>query len=509
MSHLVVRADASSGIGFGHAMRALSLARSWMASGGSVSWLGYCDTDSLRTLLMAHGIALEAVPAPHPDPADRAETMAHLGRYPTGTWVLLDGYHFDPSFQQTLKAAGHRVLLLDDTAEWPEFHADILLNQNLNAHQLAYSTGPQTLQVLGTRFALLRPEFAPFRDVPRSVPEVANRILVTMGGADPANAMGKILSALERMTEFPFEVAVIVGSLNPNRQDLEQKVARSERLSARVKLVFDPPDMTDWMAWADVAITAGGSTCWELAFMGVPSIVVITAENQRRGAEGLHAVGAARTLGEISGLDEQVLTRHIVEICLAVPIRERLSRLGRTLVPGDGAQRLVDMMRALADPGDLRSHLHLRRAESKDTIGLWELANDPAVRQSAFHPDPIPLETHVDWFQGKLDAPGSRIWVLAFHGVLAAQVRYDRRDDRTLELDYSVAPAWRGQGLGTRMLVETWRQACLELDANRVQGLVLAHNLASMRAFKGARFRELGTLERSGRLCHVFETQLS
>ncbi|MNR75302.1 UDP-2,4-diacetamido-2,4,6-trideoxy-beta-L-altropyranose hydrolase [compost metagenome] len=509
MSHLVVRTDVSSRIGFGHAVRSLALARSWRASGGSVSWLGYSDSDSLRTMVEAHGIAFEAVPAPHPDSMDKAVTLEHLEGHPAGTWVILDGYHFDPSYQQALRAAGHRLLLLDDTAEWSEFHADIILNQNLNAHQLVYPSGPQTLQVLGTRFALLRPEFAPFRDLPRSVPEVARRILVTMGGADPFNASLKVLKALERIQRFPLEIAVIVGSLNPNRLGLEQAVANSERLSARTKLVFSPSDMTDWMAWADVAITAGGSTCWELALMGVPSVVLITAENQRRGAEGLKTVGAALTLGDIERIDEQAIAQNITDFCLKPEARASVSRLGRALVPGDGAERLVGMMRDHAGTGDLVSQLTLREAEEEDAIALWELANDPSVRQNAFQPEPIPLAAHLDWFYRKLSSPDCRIWLFSFHGVLAAQIRYDKCDARTLELDYAVAPAWRGQGLGTRILEETWRQACIDLNAERVQGLVLPHNLASMRAFRSTGFRETGTLERSGRLCHVFEKPLS
>jgi spore coat polysaccharide biosynthesis predicted glycosyltransferase SpsG len=99
--------------------------------------------------------------------------------------------------------------------------------------------------------------------------------------------------------------------------------------------------MPELMAWADLAISAGGSTCWELAFMGLPFLVTILAKNQKAVAEGLEEVGAAVNLGWYDSITPTRLAQRLSSLAEAADVRAELSRRGRTLVDGKGKERVL------------------------------------------------------------------------------------------------------------------------------------------------------------------------
>lgn len=150
------------------------------------------------------------------------------------------------------------------------------------------------------------------------------------------------------------------------------------------------------------------------------------------------------------------------------------------------------------------SELHVRPAEARDGELLWRWANDSAVRDNAFSPDTIPLESHLAWFQGKLDSPDSRIYILEWKGRAAGQVRYDRTDDGDAEIDFSVSADHRGLGLGTPALTLTRERALSDLRVGCVVGFVLESNVASQKAFLRAGFGEEDKRHVQGRLSHVY-----
>lgn len=171
------------------------------------------------------------------------------------------------------------------------------------------------------------------------------------------------------------------------------------------------------MARADVAVTAGGSTCWEAAFMGLPSIVVSLAGNQRETAEGLGRYGAALNLGWARDVSESTLARVLQDVARDPARREAMSEKGRRLVDGSGGRRVVGAMRS--DGGD---GLRVRRARGDDAELVWEWANDPTVRARSFRPDPIPLDEHLEWYRGRLASPDTRLWIIERHGAPVAQI---------------------------------------------------------------------------------------
>lgn len=147
--------------------------------------------------------------------------------------------------------------------------------------------------------------------------------------------------------------------------------------------------------------------------------------------------------------------------------------------------------------------LRLRPACPGDARLFWEWANDPTVRASAFSRDPIPWEGHLRWFEARLAAPGTRIWVFEVDGKPAGQIRYDRDPDgRSAEISFSVARGQRGRGIGTEMIRRTCPLAVEELGVEEIVAVAFAENAPSYRAFLRCGFTTPGVIEIKGRSCY-------
>jgi UDP-2,4-diacetamido-2,4,6-trideoxy-beta-L-altropyranose hydrolase len=334
---LLIRADGGPRLGSGHVMRCLALAQAWLGLGGTATFLSCCENPGLRQRIESAGVGFVPLDAPHPHSRDLSATRAA-----GASWIVLDGYHFGPAYQEALRMAGHRLLVIDDYAHLPRYHADVLLNQNIAAPSLTYACDTATVRLLGIEYALLRPEFLAWGDWRRSVPEQARRVLVTMGGADPENVTLKIIHALWQLRLPSMEVKIVVGPANPH---LEALRAATRAARHPMELMTDVADMPPLMAWADVALSAGGSTCWELAFMGLPSFLLTLAENQAGIPRALDARGAAIDLGWHTQVSEAGVATALAELIHDPARRREMIERGREIIDGAGAGRVAAILR--------------------------------------------------------------------------------------------------------------------------------------------------------------------
>jgi UDP-2,4-diacetamido-2,4,6-trideoxy-beta-L-altropyranose hydrolase len=337
---LVIRADAGVRLGSGHVMRCLALAQEWRARGGAVTFLCAELGESLERRLRAEGMGLQRL-AGEPFGAGDAAAVLGLAGSQRAAWAVVDGYGFGADYQRLIRAGGERLLVLDDYGHAGAYDCDAILNQNLHADQGLYANrAAHTQLLLGPRFALLRREFQAVRPGEPSGTGQLREVLVTLGGSDPDNLTRVVLEGLVQAGAAGLHLSVVVGGANPHWGALQAEWGRSPA----VTLLRDVPDLPARMAAADLAVSAAGSTCWELCCLGVPFLTVVTADNQRGIARALDQEGVAQALGEGAALQPGAVAQAVARLAGDVALRQMMSHRGRALVDGRGAARVVDVL---------------------------------------------------------------------------------------------------------------------------------------------------------------------
>jgi len=479
MPTLLIRADGGEQLGAGHVMRCLALAQAWRRTGGTARFAMASSAPALAQCVLEEGFAIDPLSVEPGSTADAAATV-ELARRHDAHQIAVDGYRFGSPYQRALQSAGRPFLVLDDYGHADRYFADWILCQNPCASEALYaSREPRTRVLLGARYLLLRDCFLPREETLREFPPNARRILVTLGAADPDNATAAVLQALAGICRpGELNVRVVVGLENPRANAL---AAVAAQLPVRTELCANVRDMRALMLWADTAVTAGGSTCWELASMGVPALVLQTADNQQGVVDCLQRAEAAVILDRRATPAPAAWRDAIGRLLCDSTQRSKLSANARALVDGYGADRVVMRL--------LNRTIWLRHVVPGDARLLWEWANDPDTRAMSFHPAPIPFATHQEWMERKLSDPATT-FLLALDAAdrRVAQVRFDVTNTAAV-VSISVAREYRGQGLAIPVL----QSACRRFFANPaapavIHALIKPQNTASLRTFAKAGF---------------------
>lgn len=333
---LLIRADASAAIGSGHVMRCLALAQAWRRSGGRAVFAAAECPPGLEARLGREGFDLRRAPLARGGADDAiwtAETARELG----AAWVVADGYEFGAGWLRAVADAGPRILLIDDCGRDDVSAATLVLNQNAGARAGWYPRKPDgRALLLGPKFALVREEFLALPAGERTCGASVRKVLVTLGGGDPDNATGRVLEALADLDGVEF--TVVVGGSNPHRAAIE---AAAARMRSPARMVVDAANMPELMAEADFAVAAAGSTTWELAYMGIPAVLVVIADNQRGIAAALAEAGAAVNLGDFRSFVPADLAAAVAALRDNPALAAEQARRGRALVDGYGASRVA------------------------------------------------------------------------------------------------------------------------------------------------------------------------
>ena len=338
MKNLAFRVDAGNHMGNGHLMRCLALAQAWQDTGGEAVFITACRNDNLLQKLKAEGFTVHLLPS---EDSGWEEVRRIIAGY-DNDWVVLDGYHFDETYQQGIKDDGYKLLVIDDRAHLGHYYADIILNQNLHAGQLRYTREPNAQLLMGTEYTLLRREFLAYKDNGREIPERANKILVTMGGSDPNNISLKVIQALGQVNVPGIEATVAVGVGNQNNGMLEKAVGESP---VPVKVVNYANNMPGLMAEADVAVTAVGITLWEICFSGLPALVIAHSDYQRASLRAIEQEGVAVSLGWQQDVVAGEIAEGLRRMIASPELRRSMSCTQQRMVDGLGAKRVLGKLR--------------------------------------------------------------------------------------------------------------------------------------------------------------------
>ena len=366
------RADASLQMGSGHVMRCLTLADALKARGAHCHFISRAHPGHLLEAIHQRGYKVNGLVAPviraqaatktiaidvpdiQQEPAhaawlgstwqtDAQETAAILADLQPD-WLVVDHYALDQHWEEVLAPHYRKLMVIDDLAD--RHHCcDLLLDQNLGRQPEHYAPWvPAHCQVLtGPQYALLRPEFAELRPYSlqrRQAQPALRQLLISMGGVDQPNATGQVLQALKTCA-LPADcrITVVMGLTAPWLQNVRELAAQ---MPWPTEVVVNVNDMARRMVDSDLAIGAAGSTSWERCCLGLPTLMVVLAENQQAGAQALGAAHAARLIGSVSNIATQ-LPQALREL-FDSKHQMRMSLAASSITNGQGVEKILKAM---------------------------------------------------------------------------------------------------------------------------------------------------------------------
>ena len=500
---VLFRTDASHEIGSGHVMRCLTLARALRDRGADCHFVSREHPGNLIELVRKHGFRTTALPlladprASKPGNPDRFDYRAWLGtdwetdaqqttealKFSTVDWLIVDHYSLDWEWENTMRTVASRILVIDDLDD-RRHDCELLLNQNLlsdSNHPYRALLPPNGVPLLGPHYALLQPEYTELqpRTPPRSGP--LRRLLIYFGGADSNNLTGITLTAVLAKSRSDMTIDVVINPDGPHADSLRDRTRGNPRVFLHERI----PSLAGLMVQADLAIGASGTTSWERCCLGLPSLVITLADNQRPIAAALSEQGAVRWLGHWDELNPEEISAAI-DIAIQEPALEDWSNRCRSLVDGKGTERGTEILLLNA-----KTKLQARLACAADETLILRLANDPLVRLSSFQQERIDEESHHRWFQNRLlDPERHRIYLIeTISGLVTGLVRFDQKDEGW-EINFIVAPEARSKGLGIHVLSSALEPFCNSEPNHNIFGRVKHENIRSQNLFKRLGFVE-------------------
>ncbi|MBW8308966.1 MAG: UDP-2,4-diacetamido-2,4,6-trideoxy-beta-L-altropyranose hydrolase [Candidatus Paracaedibacteraceae bacterium] len=448
------RFDASPLIGAGHAIRSCVIADELVNQGWSCSIITSATTyDFIQSL--------DRFPRLDPVEVDQTPQSCDL--------LVIDHYDIEVTYESHLRPFTKKIMVIDDLAN-RKHDCDILLDQTYGRQQADYqSLVPHFCKVLtGINYVLLRKEIRDLRDKAlkkRQETKSIKRILITMGGSDPKNFTLKALEMIQR-SSFKGEVDIVLGFSSENLESVKQY---AESLANKIT-IHTNADMPHLIYEADLCIGAAGSGVWERLYLGLPSVLIQTADNQAIIYNYLTRKGQLKELNlnfdanDLKNLFQQ--TAHIIQ-----------------------KDNFVNLMNNIIDhPLEIKDKLQLRKTkiEDLDLVYGWQQLKE--IRKFFNNPSPPSYREHKEWFIKRLKKTSEPYLILVYEGKDIGAVSLTINSTQEYELSWYILPNYWGKGIGS---------AALELikkygSTHPIRAFVNEGNIASHKSLKKAGFKELG-----------------
>ncbi len=396
--------------------------------------------------------------------------------------VFVDSYLADYDLYEKISSVAKTGVYFDDDIRI-EYPTGFVVNGVVFAERMPYPERSDIRYLLGTWYTPLKKEFW---DVPeKPIRPILETAMITFGGADICNLTPKVLELLQ--DAYPrLSKKVIVGSGFQNTVEIERLKDK------RTELIYcpDAAEMKKVMLESDIAISAGGQTLYELARVGVPTIVVAVADNQSVNIRGWQEAGFAEYAGDGANgkLPEKINQK--IELLKDNNTRECKSKLGRKNIDGAGSTRIVKEV--LSDL--YKRQLVLRKATAADAEDLFNLANEDTVRQNSFSQGKIKWEEHTRWLDEKLGNGNCLFLIVDYLGKFASQVRFDVIPLQSeAVINISLCKSIRGLGLSAFIINKAIKEFLeVRSDVRLIKAYVKDGNIASAKTFGKAGFGFLG-----------------
>jgi UDP-2,4-diacetamido-2,4,6-trideoxy-beta-L-altropyranose hydrolase len=487
--YVAFRVDASSAIGTGHLMRCIALAQELSSRGGCIHFVCRSLATQLQTLLDEYGFGYSSIGTDEDPPPSGIERVTHADWLGTTQqidaqqtvsvlaerrwdWLVVDHYALDIQWESALRTVATRIAVIDDLAD-RRHDCDLLLDQNFNDEgndRYAGLVPKGCLLRIGPRFALLRDDFRKLRANVKVRCGNVSRVLVFFGGVDSHNKTGFVIEALEQLQQPQLAVDVVVGSQHPQLEMVRQRCAMNGFFCH-----VQTKKMANLMAVADLAIGAGGIALWERCCLGLPAMVLSTADNQNKQVHDAALRGVVYAPSSM-GWDGEGFLRSLQGLLQNPSLLQFMSRQSMSHVDGLGLSRIVNDM--------MEPKIAMRRAMAQDSHQIFAWRNEPTVRESSHDSQIILWSDHEKWFDKVLSDDDRHLLIGEVAGRPVGVVRFDVSLG-VAEVSIYITPEWAGRSAGAALLksAEYWLKANVA-GVSGFRAVVLGQNTRSIRLFE-------------------------
>lgn len=458
----VFRVDASLKIGSGHVMRCLTLARGLRERGVVCIFMCREHEGNLISAIAEAGFSVEILSSVESGEVDSvpsdlahghwlnasqesdAQASIEVLRRVRPQWLIVDHYGLDLTWEKLVAAYVGKTMVIDDLADRAH-QCDVLLDQNLGRNPSDYMglVSPMCELIIGPRYALLRPEFACLRSKSLEFRKTysLSTITIAMGGVDEPDATSKVLASL-RSCPMPQDtrITVVMGAIAPALDDVR---AAAATMPWPTRVLVGINNVGELFASSDLVIGAVGGSAWERCTLGVPTLMVVLAENQRPGALALANEGAGLLIGDVDQIESN-LPILLAELGNREVLRV-VSEKAANLTDGCGVARVLERISfehevTSYDQGIVRAI----NVEDLKVFSAWQANSDSRCMYP--HKNKC-WEKYLSWVAQATVDPSQHLLVYEFLGQVYAIVLFaEELNGHTAAWDCYLAP-----GLSTEM----------------------------------------------------------
>ncbi len=469
MKRALFRCEASSTIGTGHVIRCLTLADTLAKAGWNCVFASSDETTrtvpAILTAQYEH-IAPEQI---------TTQTVVDL--------LIVDGYQFDAAYEQSLRHHVKKIFVIDDMTD-RQHDCDLLMDQTHGREAQDYKSlvPPGCMIFTGAQYALLRPQFAQARDAALIARKTRagkiERILILISGSDPDGVTLKALEAVTQLKTMPAVDVIIRRDAAIYAQADKIRAAHADK----IRFLENVADMATLMTQADLCIGAGGTASWERCCLGLPTVLIEIADNQKFVAKNLAKAGAVKYLGPHEKLSSNTIAENIEWLMDHPHEVIAMSQKAASLCDGQGTRRIASILNSMLN-------ISLRPLTKADSDILYQWQTEPDARRYSRNPAvPTPAE-HENWMGSFLKKTGSFGYIILDGAEPAGFVRLDAlSQDAGYEVSILVGRTFQGKSIALRalnLLIQNHPEKSLK-------AYIYPENTASLTLFRNAGFAQDG-----------------
>lgn len=333
------RTEGNANVGLGHLKECLSLAKR-LETSYAVQSLFIINSNTIEIQELSNfAPAVERLPANNG--RDYSSLTSQILKENEINLVVTNLRSVDSRYLGSLKKKGFTVICIDELGD-REIIADVVINGSIVKDWHRYQFRSQTAETyFGPKYMILDEAFSSFHQKGKPILTRATNVLVSMGGADVSGATLRVIEGLDKLDK-EIQKSIIIGPGFPHHSEL--KGLLPEPAEHNFKISYNVSNMAQSMFEADLAISHGGDTLYELACVGTPNLVLYEVEHEGIQAGVFEQKGATIRLGKGTEVPTKQITAAVSSLLQDEAKRRGLSQHEKRLIDGRGTDRVCSII---------------------------------------------------------------------------------------------------------------------------------------------------------------------